>query len=40
VHALQRGVFAFFGDGERVRHYEGYDDEAEDFAEELGLWGG
>jgi transketolase N-terminal domain/subunit len=26
VHALERRVFAFFGDGERVRHYECHDD--------------
>jgi hypothetical protein len=37
VHALERRVFAFLSDGERVRHYEGYDNEAEDFAEQLGL---
>jgi hypothetical protein len=37
VHALERRVFAFLGDGERVRHYEGYDNKAEDFAEQLGL---
>lgn len=37
VHAPEDGVFRFFGDGEGVRHYECYDDEAVDFAEQFGL---
>jgi hypothetical protein len=37
MHALKRRVFAFLGNGERVRHYKGYYNEAEDFTKELGL---
>lgn len=37
MHALEGRVLAFFGDGEGMRHYECYDDEAEDFAEEFVL---
>jgi hypothetical protein len=34
---LKRCVFTFLGNGERVRHYKGYYNEAEDFTKELGL---
>lgn len=39
VHFGEGFGFGFFGDSDGVRHYVGADDEAEDFAEELGLGG-